>query len=269
MKASEYYKDDDFAAERAAIAKQDAIERERQVALKRQAAERAWLERQTQKARELAAKSHVDEQDGWRLLRQEAELDRAVWWYGNRLAAHEQAAAEQEAIEIGAKPWLASGEAHRGLETKCSPLAIKLESGTATIKGIASTFGGAPDLAGDIIEAGAYINTLREAKAKGGRFIYPLLWQHDPAHPIGGVVDAREERDGLHIEAQIATDTELGQYAHSLIQKGMIAGLSIGYVVRKERYVEGVRHLVDIALQEISAVTFPANQSARITSTGR
>lgn len=153
-------------------------------------------------------------------------------------------------------------------EVKSSPVAIKMDEGTARFTGLASPFGGAPDSVGDVVDAGAYKATIAEAQARGNKYLWPLLWQHDPTQPIGGILTASETPSGLRIEAQIAVDTDLGRYAQSLLAKHMISGLSIGYVPVKVRYDGQTRRLVQISLQEISIVTFPAASSAQVTGIG-
>ncbi len=82
-----------------------------------------------------------------------------------------------------------------GLERKFARFgqAIEVEGGTE-ISGYASLFGDA-DQGGDVVEAGAYAASLK-AVAAAGRSI-KMLWQHDPAQPIGIWDEVCEDARGL------------------------------------------------------------------------
>ena len=70
-----------------------------------------------------------------------------------------------------------------GLETKFARLgeAVEVTDGTR-IEGYASYFG-ACDQGGDIVQSGAYGASLQALSAEGRSV--KMLWQHDPAQPIG------------------------------------------------------------------------------------
>ena len=66
-------------------------------------------------------------------------------------------------------------------------------------------------------------------------------------------------------------ETQRGKEAHALLKAGAVDGLSIGFRVRNKegasyRDDENIRHLRDIELMEVSIVTFPMNQSARVSA---
>ena len=71
---------------------------------------------------------------------------------------------------------------------------------------------------------------------------------------------------GLKVEGQLALDTVRGAEAHSLLKMGAISGLSIGYTVREDSFdrITGVLTLKKLDLYEVSLVTFPANDAARV-----
>ena len=56
-----------------------------------------------------------------------------------------------------------------------------------------------------------------------------MLWQHDPAQPIGVWDEVREDERGLFVKGRILTEVERGREAVALIEAGAIDGLSIGY----------------------------------------
>ena len=133
------------------------------------------------------------------------------------------------------------------------------------------------DSYGDVIEPGAFANTLAEAEKTG---IYPsMLLQHggwglnaQDLMPVGVWDKFKEDRKGLATEGVLA-DTARGQEAYTLMKmqpRPAITGLSIGYIAKKftvgTKPSEPRRRLHEIDLVEISLVTFPANGKARITS---
>ncbi len=81
-----------------------------------------------------------------------------------------------------------------GLEHKFCRLgeALSVTDGTV-IEGYASLFG-ERDQSGDVVEAGAYGRSLTALGAAGRRV--KMLWQHDPAEPIG-VWDEVARTDGV------------------------------------------------------------------------
>ncbi|WP_245413367.1 HK97 family phage prohead protease [Mangrovicella endophytica] len=134
----------------------------------------------------------------------------------------------------------------------------------AVIRGYAAIFN-EPDLSGDRIERGAFFSSVAARGAAGIR----MLWQHDSARPIGTWVIVREDRTGLFAEGRIALDSQHGREAVALIRAGAVDGLSIGFKAKRARRdADRNRRLVEIDLWEISVVTFPMQEQARITGIG-
>lgn len=136
-------------------------------------------------------------------------------------------------------------------------------SEVGTIRGYASLFGTA-DLVGDTVEPGAFSASIARRGVSGIR----MLWQHDPGRPIGRWTSVSEDRDGLFVEGRLALSTAGGAEAFALIESGAVDGLSIGF--RTKRAARGGggggrRRLVEIDLWEISVVTFPMQERARVT----
>ncbi len=154
-----------------------------------------------------------------------------------------------------------------GLETKFCQLgdAVQVTDG-AKIEGYASFFG-MPDQGNDIVQPGAYGRSLKRLAEKGGRV--KMLWQHDPAQPIGIWDEVREDARGLYVKGRILTDVEKGREAVALIAAGAIDGLSIGYrTVSAEKDGKGRRLLGELELWEVSLVTFPMLPEARVGAKG-
>ncbi len=91
------------------------------------------------------------------------------------------------------------------------------------------------DQGGDVVE-GAYA-ALAESAGRQGRRV-KMLWQHDPAQPIGVWDEVREDARGLYVKGRLLTDVAKGREAAALIAAGAIDGLSIGY-----RTVQGHRRM--------------------------
>ncbi len=130
------------------------------------------------------------------------------------------------------------------------------------IAGYASHFGEV-DKGGDVVTKGAYAASLKALEEKGARV--KMLWQHDPAQPIGVWDEVREDKRGLWVEGRILSDVERGREAAALIEAGAIDGLSIGYrTVKATKNDKGQRLLHELELWEVSLVTFPMLPSARV-----
>jgi HK97 family phage prohead protease len=132
----------------------------------------------------------------------------------------------------------------------------------SVVEGYASIFG-RRDQGGDVVGRGAYAASLAALAASGRRV--KMLWQHDPAQPIGVWDEAREDAIGLYVKGRILTDVARGREAAALLAAGAIDGLSIGYrTVRAERDAKGQRLLQELELWEVSLVTFPMLAEARV-----
>lgn len=145
-----------------------------------------------------------------------------------------------------------------------APLEVKFLSETGVFEGYAAVFG-VTDAVNDRIAHGAFAAALDDIK-RGGR-LPPLLWQHDPAQPIGAWREVREDAHGLWVKGELfVADIPRAREAYRLLRENVVTGLSIGYRTKQShRDTEsGVRVLTDIDLIEISMVTFPANAEARV-----
>lgn len=151
-----------------------------------------------------------------------------------------------------------------GLERKFARFGDDLEVvDGSVISGYASLFG-AVDQGNDVVSSGAYATSLKAHSAKGGRV--KMLWQHDPAQPIGIWDEVREDNKGLWVKGRLLETVKKGREAIALIQAGAIDGLSIGYRTKKATKNEkGQRLLTEVELWEVSLVTFPMLPTARIT----
>ncbi|MEO1155337.1 MAG: HK97 family phage prohead protease [Pseudomonadota bacterium] len=150
-----------------------------------------------------------------------------------------------------------------GLETKFAQAeeGLNLIDGSV-IEGYASLFG-ASDRGGDIVCQGAYTRSLDALMAAGRRV--KMLWQHDPAQPIGIWDEICEDARGLWVKGRILGAVERGREAVALVEAGAIDGLSIGYrTLKASKNTEGQRLLKEVELWEVSLVTFPMLPQARL-----
>lgn len=141
---------------------------------------------------------------------------------------------------------------------------VKRAGEAGEIEGYASTFGGEPDSYGDVIEAGAFADTIAAHKAAGT--MPTMLWGHNASEvPIGDWLDMAEDDKGLWIKGRLDVADPVGDRVYRAIKAGRVRGLSIGYEVVSDRKEDGVRILEKVDLWEVSAVNFPANSRALLT----
>jgi len=134
------------------------------------------------------------------------------------------------------------------------------------IEGYASRFGDS-DQGGDIVSSGAYARSLSRLKSENRQI--KMLWQHDPAQPIGVWDEVREDARGLYVKGRLLDSVARAREAAALIGAGAIDGLSIGYrTVKAAKNDKGQRLLTELELWEVSLVTFPMLPSARVGAKG-
>lgn len=142
---------------------------------------------------------------------------------------------------------------------------LKTVGADGTIEGYGSVFG-VKDSYADIIQKGAFQQSIKAHKEN--KTMPALLWQHDATQPIGVWTDMSEDDSGLKIKGKLAMDTVKGKEAHALLKMGAINGLSIGFMSKEWAYDREteIRTLTAVDLWEVSLVTFPANEQARVTN---
>lgn len=140
---------------------------------------------------------------------------------------------------------------------------LKSISDSGKFTGYGSVFN-VEDSYGDIVVPGAFAESI--AKHKAANRLPAMLWQHRSSEPVGVYTAMDEDSIGLPVEGQLALTTMRGAEAHALMKMGAITGLSIGYQTRKESFdkVTGINTLSQVDLWEVSLVTFPANDAARV-----
>ena len=128
-------------------------------------------------------------------------------------------------------------------------------------EGYASLFG-AEDHGRDIVMPGAFARSLARSPAADVR----MLFQHDPAQPIGVWDAIREDGRGLHVRGRLTLGVTRAREILALLREGALDGLSIGFRTRKavRDARTGQRRLYELDLWEISLVTFPMLPGARV-----
>jgi len=144
------------------------------------------------------------------------------------------------------------------LATKAFKFEAKASEVAGHFTGRASVYG-VIDAYNDVVMPGAFTKTLED---HGGRIV--VLSQHDPSEPIG-FAELEDTKQSLNASGALVLDLQSAKDAYVRLQNGLIDGLSIGYEVVKDNFQNGVRQLHEIKLWEVSLVTFPANQFARVT----
>lgn len=145
-----------------------------------------------------------------------------------------------------------------------APLELKALSEKGHFTGYGSVFD-VKDHYSDIVVKGAFADTLAKHE-KAGRYP-PMLWQHDMHEPIGLFTDMAEDDHGLKVEGRLLIDSDpVARRAYAHLDAGSVSGLSIGYIPADEHYDKesGVNNLLAIDLWEVSIVTIPANDAARV-----
>ena len=135
-------------------------------------------------------------------------------------------------------------------------LETKAEGDQGIVEAYVSVFGNV-DLVGDIIERGAFAESLLHKLPKG-------VWSHDWEKPIAKTLEAREDEFGLYIKGQFNLETQRGREAFSDIKFGTIDEFSIGFRVLDDEWREdGVRVIKKARLYEWSPVLVGANPDTK------
>ena len=118
------------------------------------------------------------------------------------------------------------------------------------------------DDSGDIVMPGAFRRSLNLR----GRHRVKMLFQHDPKEPVGTWEAIGEDGFGLWVEGRLVPEVPRAEALKRLIARGAVDGLSIGFRTVKATRAgpRDHRRLWEVDLWEISIVTFPMMDLARI-----
>lgn len=133
--------------------------------------------------------------------------------------------------------------------------------GPAKFAGYGAVFGNM-DRGGDIIMPGAFAKSLRN-KSRGPVKMY---FNHDRKMPIGKYTRLEEDEKGLYVEGELTPGHSLARDVEAAMRHGTLDGLSIGYAIPPGgAKMDGTaRRLVQLELAEVSVVSEPMNDKARV-----
>lgn len=135
-------------------------------------------------------------------------------------------------------------------------LDVKAIGDDGHIEGLAVGYGNM-DHGGDVVLPGAITASV------AGRKSLPMLLFHDHKLPVGVWNEFKEVGEGLLVKGQF-DDTHDGREARARARNGSLGGLSMGFKTLKHKYEGKARHLIEVALHEISLVTIPMNDRTRV-----
>ncbi|WP_347091678.1 HK97 family phage prohead protease [Sphingomonas parapaucimobilis] len=98
-----------------------------------------------------------------------------------------------------------------------------------------------------------------------GRKTIPMLMHHDRKRPVGAWYEFSDRPEGLYVKGRFSSTTAARE-AREDVKAGAITGLSMGFITKKHRLEGKSRHLIEVALHEISLVTVPMHNRTRIFS---
>jgi len=137
--------------------------------------------------------------------------------------------------------------------------------------GYASVFGGV-DSYNDTIVAGAYNGIIEKVNA--GLVQMPKMFVNHKSWdiPVGKWTKMYEDENGLYVEGEFTKGNDDADKIKAAMQHGTVDGLSIGFMIGDYEIIDedGVqRRLIKSVkeLPEVSIVTYPADENARIDLT--
>lgn len=117
------------------------------------------------------------------------------------------------------------------------------------------------DSYGDTIKQGSFADSLKARRPI-------MLYGHNPSKVIGKFTQVKEDKTGLYVEGETTPGNSEAQNVAASLKHGALNGLSIGgYTTKWENTndAQGYGRIIKaFDLYEISAVSMPAEQEARI-----
>lgn len=143
---------------------------------------------------------------------------------------------------------------------------LKFAQDKAAFEGYASVFNGV-DAYGDTILPGAFKGVIKSARK--GRMPKMFANHRSWEMPIGKWIELAEDDTGLYVRGEFTPGNPQAEVVRAAMLHGTVDGLSIGFRMQPEDYElvdDGEQRVIkNISdLVEISAVTFPADDAARV-----
>jgi len=146
------------------------------------------------------------------------------------------------------------------------PFELKAIDENGVFEGYGSVWG-VEDWYRDVVVKNAFAKSLAAHKLKGS---FPsMCWQHDPMKVVGVYEEMKEDDYGLYLRGRLLKDdVALAREAYALMKAKAVTGLSVGIRVSVDEYDRNtdVRTIKEAELWEVSLVTWPANDLARVES---
>ena len=134
------------------------------------------------------------------------------------------------------------------------------DEGKGQLAGYASVFN-SNDAVNDTIIKGAFVDSLDKG--------IPMFINHNHNEMPVGTFKGEEDDTGLFVEGSINLKHKDGTTVYSAIKRGDVSGMSIGFQMGKDGYTnkeDGGRIINKVDLQEVSIVTYPCEDMARISA---
>jgi HK97 family phage prohead protease len=137
--------------------------------------------------------------------------------------------------------------------------------------GYASVFDGL-DSYGDTIEKGAYRGVIEQIQ-RGGMNMPKMFVNHKSWEiPVGKYIHIEEDEKGLYMEGEFTKGNPDADKVKAAMEHGTVDGLSIGFMIgdyeminednQTRRIIKSIKEL-----PEVSIVTYPADENARVDLT--
>ena len=141
----------------------------------------------------------------------------------------------------------------------------KDDNESGEFEGYASVFD-TEDSYGEFIAKGAFKKGLQKL-AKEKRKL-KMLWNHNRDEVIGTYTEAHEDDKGLYVRGRFTRGVRRADETHLLMKDGAVDSMSIGaYVIKFNEDVKAKKiTYTELQLREVSPVTFPALDAARVVS---
>lgn len=151
-----------------------------------------------------------------------------------------------------------------GKKTVEFDISIKADSEDGSFSAYGNVFN-VVDGAKEMSIPGAFAESIKQYQLSGK--MPKFLGQHGhKMNPIGIITKMVEDEKGLLFEGKFALKTQAGAEAYELCKMGALKEFSIGHIVKKDEYKNGVRELKEIDVKEISLVTFACNEESTLQS---
>ncbi len=149
-------------------------------------------------------------------------------------------------------------------------IVTKFDAEVGDIEAYVTTYGN-EDVVGDVMAKGVLDKFIRGFKRVNGKKPYekqlPMLWQHDSNEVIGSWTNFKADDIGVIGYGKLFPEISRAQDVRSLIMRGMVGAVSIGFKATDyEIREDGGRLFKEIQLVETSVVLRPANPQALILS---